>query len=66
MSQLDLFAPPQYICRGWKPDPMSADAYQAEWELLNQGTTARSVRAPLFRGTIDPWLGWITWMAARP
>jgi hypothetical protein len=53
--QLELFraaAPTRYP--SWKPDPMSAEAYLANWELFLNGITALSVRAPLFRGTIDP------------
>ena len=59
MSQLDLFAaPPQYP--GWKPDPMSAEAYEAFWEAEIMGVTTKRIAAPLFRGSIDPYLARIT------
>ena len=51
-EQLDLFAaastPPQYV--GWKPDPVSAPAYEAEWDLWNKGKLRpdQSVWARLF------------------
>ena len=51
--QLDLLArPPQYP--GWKPDPMSAEAYLANWDLFENGVTTKDVRAPLFRGDKYP------------
>lgn len=50
--QLDLFAEAaarvstQYV--GWLPDKASAEAYQAEWELLTRGVTSKAVSAPRF------------------
>jgi hypothetical protein len=53
--QLDLFrAAALTRSPTWAPDPMSAEAYLANWELFLNGVTALAVRAPLFRGTIDP------------
>jgi hypothetical protein len=63
-QQPDLFdRPPQYP--GWKPDPMSTEAHQANFELMLNGRTDKPIMAQLFRGTVDPFLAKVRWMSGR-
>lgn len=63
--QRDLFEkPPQYP--GWKPDPMSAEAHRAFWELETGGVTSLRVEARLFRGSFDPWLAGVNTLKVAP